>query len=133
MNRISRLIPLVLLSTVIGCTYVRPPVEGREDPYDRQQIHLASEQLRRDTAVGEPSVSRDEYGNLLYVTVPIRSTLNRNLHVDYRVTFFDRTGQVVHRTGWLTKTLQSRTPDQIRVNSTTDRAADFQVDFRYAR
>ena len=93
---------------------------------------LVSERLRRDTAIGTPNVARDENG-LLFVTVPIRSAINKTLYVDYRVTFLDQTGQVVSRHGFFTKTLEPNTPDQIVVNSTSPRAADFQIDFRYAR
>jgi hypothetical protein len=53
--------------------------------------------------------------------------------VDYRVTFFDDNRQVINQTTWFTKTLEARTPDQISVNSTSPKATDFQVDFRYAR
>jgi hypothetical protein len=118
----------------IGCTNsVKPPIEGRGDPFDRQQIHFASEDLRRATAVAAPTASRDEAGNILYVTVPIRAATNQILYVDYRVSFFDRTGQLLNQTGWFTKTLEPNTPDQIVVNALGPRAADFQVDFRFAR
>lgn len=128
----NRLFVLSALLALVGCNTVKPPIEGRSDPYDRAQIHFDSDTLRRDTAVGQPLVVRDESG-MLVVTVPIRSARDNVLHVDYRVTFFDRNGVVVERYGPFTKTLDANTPDQIRVNSTTTRAADFQVDFRYAR
>lgn len=123
-------VTLVILQ--IGCDNVRPHIEGRQDPYRPSQLMFDSDTLRRDTAVGAPVVERDASG-ILYVTVPIRSAINKTLYVDYRVTFFDRTGQVVSRLGPFTKTLDPNTPDQIQVNSTSSRAADFQIDFRYAR
>jgi hypothetical protein len=134
MPRIPAIATVALAMIIIaGCSYVRPPLEGRQDPHPRSQIHFASSSLRQHTAVDEPHVSRDDAGNLLYVTVPIRSTVNKTLYVDYRATFFDQHGQVLSQTGWFTKSLQSRTPDQITVNSMSPRAADFQIDFRYAR
>ena len=124
---------LVLLGlTLLGCDTVRPPIQGRQDPYVPAQVHFDSDTLRRDTAVGTPVVSRDQAG-ILFVTVPIRSAINKTLYVDYRVTFFDRSGQPVSRLGPFTKTLEPNTPDQIQVNSTSNQAADFQIDFRYAR
>jgi len=118
---------------VLGCDYVRPPIQGRQDPYVPAQMHFDSDTLRRNTAIGTPVVTRDPAG-LLFVTVPIRSAINKTLYVDYRVTFLDRSGQPVGDSlGWFTKTLDPNTPDQIVVNSTSDRAADFQIDFRYAR
>lgn len=119
------------LLLLAGCG-VRPPIEGRADPYRPAQIHFDSEQLRIDTAVGTPILARNE-SNVLVVTIPIRSAIDKTLYVDYRVTFFDRTGVPIERYGPFTKTLDANTPDQITVNSTSTRAADFQVDFRYAK
>jgi len=118
---------------LLGCdNIVLPPVQGRNDPYDAKQIHFASEELRRDTAVGTPTVTRDKAG-LLFVTVPIRSATDLRLYVDYRVTFFDENRQEISKTAWFSKTLEARTPDQITVNSTSPAAVDFQVDFRYSK
>ncbi len=123
---------ILTIMIMMGCDYVRPPIEGRQDPYVPAQIHFDSDTLRRDTAVGTPILNRDASG-ILYITVPIRSAINKTLYVDYRVTFFDHNRQVVSRLGPLTKTLDPNTPDQIEVNSTSSRAEDFQIDFRYAR
>jgi hypothetical protein len=122
---------IVLVSLLAGC--VKPPIEGRLDPYPAQQIHFASKMLKDETAVGTPVVSRDVEGNILYVTVPVRAATNKELHVDYRVTFFDPSRQELWQTGWFTRTLAPNIPDNITVNSPGPRAADFQVDFRYAQ
>jgi Protein of unknown function (DUF1425) len=126
---------LTLLSVVVllaaGCQ-VNPPIQGRADPYVPAQVHLATDELRNDTAVGTPIVTRNE-SDLLVVTVPIRSAVNLTLHVDYRVTFFDRNHQTIGTYGWFPKTLEANTPDQIKVNSTSTQAYDFQVDVRYSR
>src|SRR4051794_30584206 len=127
-----RYLPIVLMLSMLGCDWVRPPVEGRMDPYMPKQIHFATDELRRDTAVGVPELSRDQAG-LLYVTVPVRSAVDQRLYVDYRVTFFDQNRQPLNQTSWFTKTLEANTPDRITVNSTSPAAADFQVDFRYAK
>lgn len=124
---------VLTISLLAGCNTVRPPIQGRSDPYDAQQVHFATEELRRDTAVGMPLPARDPSGNILSITVPVRSAINKTLYVDYRVTFFDSTGQFLNQTGWQTKTLEANTPDRIQVNSLGPRAADFQIDFRYAR
>lgn len=123
------LVPAILY--LVGCT-VNKPIEGRADPYVPSQIHLDSDELRRDTAFGTPVVTRNESGNLV-VTVPVRSAVNQYLHVDYRVTFYDANHTPIESYGPFTKTLDANTPDQITVNSTTPRAADFQISFRYAR
>jgi uncharacterized protein YcfL len=123
---------LFCVSFVMGCG-VHPPIQGRQDPYARGQIHFNKDDLRTQTAVDQPMVTRDDAGDILHVTVPIRSAINKRLYVDYRVSFFDKSGQLLNQTGWMTKTLEMNTPDQITVNSMSPRAADFQVDFRWAR
>jgi uncharacterized protein YcfL len=126
------LIALFCLALLVGCG-VHPPIQGRQDPYARGQIHFSKDDLRTQTAVDAPQVARDDSGDILHVTVPIRSAINKRLYVDYRVSFFDKSGQLLNQTGWMTKTLEMNTPDQITVNSMSPRAADFQVDFRWAR
>ena len=121
---------LSLVFAMAGC--VKPPIEGRLDPYTPSQIHFASKELRNETAVGTPNLTRDDTGNILFVTVPVRAATNKELHVDYRVTFFDKNGQTLNQTGWFVKTLTPNVPDSITVNSSGARAADFQMDFRYA-
>lgn len=122
---------LLLLVTLTGC--VKPPIEGRQDPYTPSQIMFASKDLRNDTAVSAPSVSRDEAGGILHISVPIRAATNRQLSIDYRTTFFDRNGQQISQTGWTAKTLAPNVPDRIVVNSMGPTAADFQIDLRHAK
>jgi hypothetical protein len=129
----ERLLLIPLLFAFAGCNHVRPPIEGRADPYLPKQVHFDSERLRQDTAVGVPILARDQSG-LLVVTVPIRSAIDKTLYVDYHVTFLDRGGVPLGgKLGPFTKTLDPNTPDSITVNSTSPQAADFQIDFRYAR
>jgi len=132
-GRFAAVLALFATPAMLGCEeYVKPPIAGRQDPYQREQIHLASEDLRAETALDKPQISRDD-GGLLHVTVPIRAAINKQLYIDYRVTFFDRDGAPINTTGWFTKTLTPNVPDQVIVNSTSPLAADFQVDIRYAK
>jgi hypothetical protein len=124
-------LPLVVLVALLGCT-VKAPIEAREDPYVPHQINMVSEDLRQSTAVMTPTPTRDPSG-LLHVTLPIRAATNKQLYIDYRATFFDRNGQVLNQTTWLSKTLAPNVADQIQVNSTSPQAADFQIDLRYTR
>ena len=119
-----------VLFSALGCyDTVNPPIEGRAEVYTPAQVHLTSMELRRHTTVDKPRLSRDDAG-LLYVTVPVRSTANMKLYVDYRYTFFDNTGQPINQSGWIHKTLPANTPDTITFNSTSPRAVDFQMDLR---
>jgi hypothetical protein len=63
--------------------------------------------------------------------VPIRSVIDRQLHVQYRVRFFDRNHHLTSEISWTDKTLTANTPDQIEANSTGPEAEDFEVHFRY--
>ena len=128
----NALLLTALLATLAGCG-VKKPFEGRHDPYPAGQIHFSSKFLEDSTAVGRPIATRDDAGGILYVTVPIRSTRNEPLPVDYRVTFLDPNGQAISQSGWFTRTLTPNTPEQITVNSMGPRAADFEVDFRPAK
>jgi hypothetical protein len=130
---VGQLSVLMLVLVILAGCGPTPPIEGQRDPYDPAQVHFTSRELRRDTAVGTPVATRDEHG-LLHVTVPIRSTRARQLHVDYRVTFFDRNRQAIGQpTGWMGKVLEPRVFDQIQVNSTSPLAEDFRVDLRHSQ
>ena len=120
---------LALIALVSGCG-VPPPIQGRSDPYAAPQVNFTAEDLRTSTAVSAPQVSRDE-SNLLLVTIPIRSTIDKTLYTEYRVTFFDRNHQVINQTSWLRKDLAPNVNDQITFNSSSPRAADFQIDIRW--
>jgi len=134
MNRALLALSGIVLGLAGGCgNSVEPPIEGRQDVYrasDPQQVFLDSTNLRGDTAFDTPIVSRDSNG-LLHVTVPIRSVINKQLYVEYRVVFFDRDHQEIDRSPWRDKTLAANVPDRVNLVSTSPRAESFQVHFRY--
>jgi hypothetical protein len=129
----NRSLLILTLATLTGCSGVKKPFEGRHDPYPAGQVHFASQYLQDVTAVGRPVATRDDTGGILYITVPIRSTTNEPISIDYRVTFLDRNGQMISQSGWFTRPLTPNIPDTITVNSNGPRAADFQIDFRQAK
>jgi len=134
MNRPLLALAAALLAGVVGCTNaVQDPIEGRQDVYhagDPTQVFLDSTDLRTDTAFDTPVVTRDSNG-LLHVTVPIRSVIDKQLYVEYRVIFFDRDHQEVDRSPWRDKTLAANLPDRVTIVSTSPRAESFQLHFRY--
>jgi hypothetical protein len=126
-----RFLLLISALALTGCaTGVNPPIEGRQDPFVPAQVHFDSDQLRTDTAIGTPILTRDQFG-LLHVALPIRSAVDHQLPAQYRVTFFDQNHVTLDQQSWIDKTLTANTPDQIDVNSVDKRAADFQIDLRY--
>lgn len=111
---------------------VRSPVEARMDPYAPSQISFASQDLRSRTAVGLPRTERRN--GILYVTVPIRAASEHDLHIDYRVTFFNEQGTPIYRGQWEQgPTLESNVFSEITFNSPSGDAADFRLDVRYAQ
>ena len=134
MNRSLLLLAAGILAGAVGCNnMVRDPIEGRQDVYhtgDPTQVFLDSTDLRNDTALDTPVVTRDVNG-LLHVTVPIRSVINKQLYVEYRVIFFDRDHQEIDRSPWRDKTLAANVPDRINFNATNPRAESFQLHLRY--
>jgi hypothetical protein len=130
-RKYALVLSVALVAVTLGCNTVPPPNYGRNDPHDRAQVHFATKDLENRTAVGQVQFSRDESG-LLYATVPVRATKNQYLYVEYKATFFDRNGQVVSQTTWLRKDLAPNVPDQVSANSTSNRADDVQIDFRWA-
>jgi hypothetical protein len=121
---------IALAALLAGCE--KPPITPQAELYPAGQINMSSEEVKDLTAVGMPQVSRDPVGNLVIVSVPIRAATDKRLYVDYRVHFFDRDHIELYQTSWLPKTLEPNTPDQVTVESTTPKAADFQIDFRLA-
>ena len=118
----------------VGCNNsVRDPIQPRQDIYhtsDPSQVFFDSFELRNDTAADTPTVFRDPAG-LLHVTVPIRSVIDKQLYVEYRVVFFDHDHQEIDRSPWRDKTLPANLPESISITGTNPRAEFFQVHFRY--
>ena len=137
MSKMSRLLLTGLtlaaaLSAAACQPRVRGPVEPREDTAGWPQIMLADRDLRRRIVVRQPLVTQDRAG-LLYVTVPVRSTTERQMTIEYRVTFFDENRVPIQETTWFPKTLPPLTQETLTVNSTSPRADDFQMDIRPAK
>jgi hypothetical protein len=125
------LAPMLLSSA--GCEpRVRGPITPREDVTDWPQIQIADRDLRRRIAVRRPLVERDPAG-LLFLTVPVRSTTEHQITIEYRSTFYDGNGAVIFQSTWFPMTMTPFTQQTIAVNSTSNRAEDFQLDIRPAR
>ena len=124
---------LATLFLIAGCAQMHDPILGRADPAWRDQILFANENLRQHTAVQSATFQRDPSSQLLFVTVPIRNTSDVQLYIDFRYTFFDADGNVLYTSSMMPKTLRPNLPDQIQFNSTTPRAANFELDIDYAK
>ncbi len=110
---------------------VKPPIEPRAEPYGPKQVYIASNDLREKTAVDTPIVTRKN--GIMYVTIPIRSASDYDLHIDYQVTFFNAEGEPIYTGPWENgPVLVRNTPNHIQFHSPSGDAADFRVNLRYA-
>lgn len=136
-----KMLTLVAVSMIAlglaGCAKDVPPYrEGRAERYTPPQIQFAgldAEDLRQSTAVDRPITSRDP-SNILFVTIPLRNTSDQVLLIQYRYNFVDEAGRPLpENIAWHRKTLEPGATERLTFNSTSPRAADFQLDLRYAR
>jgi uncharacterized protein YcfL len=137
MGKMNRLGVMALLGLLAGCAQDPPPYrEGQAERYAPPQVQMTglnAEDLQRSTVVDRPITYRDA-ANLLFVTVPLRNISEQVLHVQYRYNFLDDQGRPLpENIAWNRKTLEPGATERITFNSTTPRAADFQMDLRYSR
>jgi len=127
----------LLVVAAAGCSHeVTPYREARAERYSPPQVQITgldAEDLRLSTAIDRPITSRDQ-ANLLFVTVPLRNTSGTVLHVQYRYNCVDDQGRPLpENIAWNRKTLEPGATERITFNSTSAKAADFQMDLRYGR
>lgn len=137
MGKTNWLVLMALLGLLAGCVQDPPPYrEGQAERYAPPQVQITglnAEDLQRSTVIDRPSTYRDA-ANLLFVTVPMRNISEQVLHVQYRYNFLDDQGRPLpENIAWNRKTLEPGATERITFNSTTPRAADFQMDLRYSR
>jgi uncharacterized protein YcfL len=131
---VAALPSIPLVTTAGGCAHGDSPIYARGEQYDRPWLMLGSEELRSNTMVGQPQRYYDE-SNLLHVTVPVRNTIDKQLYVEYRYTFYDRNGATLNEING-TKTIPPRGAVDISGNSTSPRAEGdraFRLELRYPR
>src|SRR3954467_10431216 len=126
-----------LLGVVAGGGKAPPPYrEGHAERYAPPQVQITginAEDLQFSTVIDRPQTWRDP-SNILYVVVPIRNTSEKILHVQYQYNFLDAQGTPMpENIAWNRKTLEPGATERIKFNSTSPRAADFQLNLRYAR
>lgn len=126
-----RAMMMVLVGIVVGCS-VPAPIEPMEDPWPDAKVNLDSRDLQRNIAI-KPAVTERRNG-ILYVSFPIRSIANYDLHLDARYTFFNANGVVCYQSGWESlKTLVANVPMDVTFNSTDSTAMDWRCDLRWSR
>ncbi|MDB5297601.1 MAG: hypothetical protein JWO31_3584 [Phycisphaerales bacterium] len=129
-SRRSALSAALAVAGLSGCQQ-EAPVTGRAETYDYPWLTVGSTDLRANTRVGDAKRTRDESG-ILYVSVPVRNTSDKQLYVDYRVTFVDRDGRQLseYRN---TSAIPPFSIRDLQANSTSRQADAFRVELTYPR
>ncbi len=128
---------LVLLVFVLtGCqappTHPQPGLRDPALPYSKVMIN--DDRLADSLRFDEPIVKRDEAGFIRSVEITVRAAAHAPLRVDYRPIFLDSAGAVLQpESSWHTKMLEMRVPERINMLPTGLNAADFEIQFRWAR
>jgi len=124
----------VLCLLTAGCQSDTAPIEAQTDETNAYpRISLSQRSLEKAIGFQEPIVTRSQNG-LMRVTVPVRARSNEDLHIEYRVLWFDASGQpITPATGWTPVRLEPRQPQQIVAMSSSAAAADYNMQVRWSR
>jgi uncharacterized protein YcfL len=135
--RISRLLAAGLIATCllsVGCNTDTSVIGGEYDTArSYPNITLSQPTLADALGFQEPSVTRTP-NNLMHVTLPVRALSNQELHVEYKVNWFDAAGQpILPETSWVSLRLEPRQPTYVAVTSSSPDATNYNLQFRWAR
>jgi hypothetical protein len=115
-----------------GCTDPNAPIEARGEHYGQPWLTLGSRTLRSYIIVDDAQVVRDRETNLLRVSVPVRSTSDKQQYIQYRMTFLDGAGKQINDDNG-TITVPARGSHTITSKATSDRAESFRLFLTYPR
>lgn len=127
-----RILGVFTIAAMLAGCQNEAPLSAREEQYDYPWLMVGSKDLRASTMVSDARRSRDEAG-LLHVTVPIRNVTDKQLYVDYRVTFYDKNQMPLPQEFRKTLTIPARTARDATFNSTSPKAETFQMEITYPR
>jgi hypothetical protein len=105
----------------------------KTDKLAPQQVGFASQDLAESINIGKIDRTFDS-AEIMHLNIPLKVTSGlMNLTVDYRITYFDENRSPVDvPTAWVTKSLTPGIQEYIQANSSSPRAKDFQIDFRWS-
>ena len=136
--RIAHILAAGLITTLgifaVGCNTDTSVIGGKYDSArSYPNITLSQPALADALGFQEPSVTRTA-NNLMRVTLPVRALSNEDLHVEYKVNWFDGAGQpILPDTSWATLRLEPRQPAYVAVTSSSPDAINYNIQFRWAR
>ena len=115
-----------------GCTDPNAPIEARGERYGPPWLTLGSRELRGSIVVSDANVIRDRDTGVLRVSVPVRSTHDKQQYIQYRMTFLDAAGMQINDVNG-NITIPSHGNYTVAANSTSDRAESFRLFLGYPR
>lgn len=134
---------VLVLAPLAGCHTL--PGEPLGDPLDRipnvtydepvglyHDIAFWTKPLPRAVPVRAMRVERLPEGHLR-VVIEVRNNTGKELRIDYKVRFLDRSGVELEGGPWTHRILAARIEEQISFNSISVQAADWRFHVRWAR
>ncbi len=118
-----------------GCDTVKAPAAVRPDPLPARAYpkQVAIHGLAQGLASGKPTVTGPTEGEPLRVSVPLRSTADKPLNVQYQFRFFDKNGRPTHQSGWRFLNIPPRVKRVVEANAMDTKAVDWRLEVRPAR
>lgn len=136
--RIGMMLAVLMTALVLGCQddAFKAPPSPRDDPlppgtYPRV---IALEGLHKALVTGRPIVEKRSERTPLRVTVPVRSTADVMMNLQYKFEFFDSLGRPLDtRAGWRFIRIAPRTEVTLDASAVSQEAADWRVEIRPGR
>jgi hypothetical protein len=106
---------------------------SKADKFAPQQVDFATPDLAESISIGKIDRTFDS-SEIMHLNIPVRVASGlMGLTVDYRITYFDENRSPVDvPTAWQSKSLTPGIWEYIQTNSTSPKAKDFQIDFRWS-
>lgn len=116
----------------VGCQSDTEPIAGSPDDANiYPRVTLTSRSLQEALGVGAPVQSETAVGNL-QVKLPVRARTADPSHIEYRIVWFDKTGQIVRPAmTWTPKRLEPKVPDQLTFAASSVEAVDYNIQIRW--
>ncbi len=126
---------MTLAISITGCSST--PTDPIAAKYDSARsypkISLTNPSLYDAIGV-QPTIETKSPGNLMQLTLPIRATSPEELHIEYRVIWFDAQQRPISpQMTWAPKRLSPRQPDHIVASASSDTAVDYNIQLRWSR
>jgi len=129
------LLGAALLSAAPGCERQNTaPIGGARDYVEQYPgVSLSDPSLIDALKFQDPIITRNA-NDLIEVAQPIRADTDEELHIEYKVVWFDDAGVPIEpQTSWTPKRLEPRQLDYIKVAAMSEEATGHNIQIRWSR